>query len=73
LHWLAPAKTFGVQPTGDCETRAGSWAEAGLTRDALYLLRPDSYIALVEPSGSPRAVADYFVRNRIAPSALRAA
>ena len=26
---------------------------AGLARDALYLLRPDTYVALAEPSGSP--------------------
>ena len=32
---------------------------AGLRRDALYLLRPDSYVALADPSGSPRAVERY--------------
>ena len=32
---------------------------AGLGRDALYLLRPDSYVALADPTGSPRAVERY--------------
>jgi 2-polyprenyl-6-methoxyphenol hydroxylase-like FAD-dependent oxidoreductase len=32
---------------------------AGLARDALHLLRPDSYVALVDPSGSPAALDQY--------------
>jgi hypothetical protein len=32
---------------------------AGLARDALYLLRPDTYVALADPSGAPDAVARY--------------
>ena len=33
---------------------------AGLARDALYLLRPDSYVALAEGSGAADALARYF-------------
>jgi 2-polyprenyl-6-methoxyphenol hydroxylase-like FAD-dependent oxidoreductase len=33
---------------------------AGLARDALYLLRPDSYVALADASGAADAVARYF-------------
>jgi 2-polyprenyl-6-methoxyphenol hydroxylase-like FAD-dependent oxidoreductase len=33
--------------------------KAGLTRNALYLLRPDSYVALVDASASPEAVERY--------------
>jgi 2-polyprenyl-6-methoxyphenol hydroxylase-like FAD-dependent oxidoreductase len=33
---------------------------AGLARDALYLLRPDSYVALAEPGGAPEALDRYF-------------
>jgi 2-polyprenyl-6-methoxyphenol hydroxylase-like FAD-dependent oxidoreductase len=32
---------------------------AGLARDAVYLLRPDSYVALAEPSGSPDMLERY--------------
>ena len=35
------------------------YAAAGLKRDALYLLRPDSYVALADASGSPGAVERY--------------
>jgi 2-polyprenyl-6-methoxyphenol hydroxylase-like FAD-dependent oxidoreductase len=41
-------------------------ARAGLARDALYLLRPDSYVALADPCGSPDALARYFADRAIA-------
>lgn len=40
-------------------------ATAGLTRDALYLLRPDTYVALVEPGGEPPALERYFSERGI--------
>jgi 2-polyprenyl-6-methoxyphenol hydroxylase-like FAD-dependent oxidoreductase len=33
---------------------------AGLMRNALYLLRPDTYVALADPSGSTSALESYF-------------
>jgi 2-polyprenyl-6-methoxyphenol hydroxylase-like FAD-dependent oxidoreductase len=45
------------------------YAGAGLARDALYLLRPDTYVALAEPSGSPDALARYFSATNIRPAA----
>jgi hypothetical protein len=40
------------------------WSEeakaAGLARDAAYLLRPDTYVAIADPSGSPEALDRYF-------------
>ena len=42
--------------------------KAGLARNALYLLRPDSYVALAEPSGSPQALERYFADQQITPS-----
>jgi 2-polyprenyl-6-methoxyphenol hydroxylase-like FAD-dependent oxidoreductase len=36
------------------------YEEAGITRDALYLLRPDTYIGLVDPSCSIVALGRYF-------------
>jgi hypothetical protein len=34
--------------------------EAGLAQNALYLLRPDTYIALADKSGAPEAIQRYF-------------
>jgi 2-polyprenyl-6-methoxyphenol hydroxylase-like FAD-dependent oxidoreductase len=45
------------------ETRAA----AGLRQGALYLLRPDTYVALVDPSPSPEALARYFTERGLAP------
>jgi len=38
---------------------------AGLNRDALYLLRPDSYVALAEASSDPSVIERYLVRHRL--------
>ena len=38
---------------------------AGLARDALYLLRPDTYVALADGSGTPNALDRYFAEHRI--------
>jgi 2-polyprenyl-6-methoxyphenol hydroxylase-like FAD-dependent oxidoreductase len=38
---------------------------AGLTRDVLYLLRPDTYVALVEARGEPQALERYFTERAI--------
>ena len=41
---------------------------AGLARDAMYLLRPDTYVAFADASGAPKALERYFahhgIRNR---------
>jgi hypothetical protein len=46
-----------------------AWSEqcaaAGLARDALYLLRPDTYVALADPAGDPRTVERYFADNKL--------
>ncbi len=39
---------------------------AGLARDALYLIRPDGYVALADPAGRPAALEQYFARHGIA-------
>ncbi|MGH8137482.1 MAG: FAD-dependent monooxygenase [Steroidobacteraceae bacterium] len=38
---------------------------AGFARDALYLLRPDTYVALAEPSGTPVTLERYFKQRDI--------
>ena len=44
---------------------AASIRAAGLARDALYLLRPDTYVALADPSGAPEAVDRYCAKRRL--------
>jgi 2-polyprenyl-6-methoxyphenol hydroxylase-like FAD-dependent oxidoreductase len=41
---------------------------AGFARDALYLLRPDTYVALADPGGAPDALDRYFADQRIRPA-----
>jgi hypothetical protein len=43
---------------------------AGLARDALYLIRPDSYVALAEPRGVSTALDRYFADHRIQPGSI---
>ena len=42
---------------------------AGLAQDAAYLLRPDTYVALADPQGSPEALGRYFSERGITPTA----
>jgi hypothetical protein len=45
------------------------WSEAcetaGLARNALYLMRPDTYVALADPAGDPRALENYFTARKL--------
>jgi hypothetical protein len=41
------------------------YEKAGLVRDALYLLRPDSYVALADGSGAAGALDRYFADHGI--------
>jgi 2-polyprenyl-6-methoxyphenol hydroxylase-like FAD-dependent oxidoreductase len=42
--------------------------EAGLAKNSVYLLRPDTYVGLADPTGSIEALAQYFEDRGIAPS-----
>jgi len=44
---------------------------AGLARDAIYLLRPDTYIALAHTSGAPYALDRYCADHGITLTASR--
>jgi 2-polyprenyl-6-methoxyphenol hydroxylase-like FAD-dependent oxidoreductase len=46
----APLRAFDWRP---------EYEKAGLARDALYLVRPDTYVALAEASGDAQALQDY--------------
>jgi 2-polyprenyl-6-methoxyphenol hydroxylase-like FAD-dependent oxidoreductase len=54
-----PLHVFGWRP---------EYEEAGLARDALYLLRPDSYVALADGAGSTAALERYFADHGIRPA-----
>ena len=53
-----PLHAFAWQPQHEA---------AGLARDALYLLRPDTYVALAERSGSAEMLERYFADRGITP------
>ncbi len=38
---------------------SGNMAEAGLGRNAAYLVRPDGYVALADPAGSAVTITSY--------------
>jgi hypothetical protein len=40
---------------------------AGLARDATYLVRPDTYVALADPTGSVEVVDRYFKQRNLRP------
>jgi 2-polyprenyl-6-methoxyphenol hydroxylase-like FAD-dependent oxidoreductase len=44
---------------------------AGLQRDALYLIRPDSYVALADSKADPKRLRGYFERRGISVSSSR--
>ncbi|HVH77289.1 MAG TPA: FAD-dependent monooxygenase [Stellaceae bacterium] len=43
------------------------YARAGLAENALYLVRPDTYVALADPSGASGALQNYFAARGIRP------
>ena len=40
---------------------------AGFARDAVYLIRPDTYVALADATGTAGAVESYFTQHNIRP------
>ena len=42
---------------------------AGISKDSLYLVRPDTYVALADASGAGERIAGYFERRGLAWSA----
>jgi 2-polyprenyl-6-methoxyphenol hydroxylase-like FAD-dependent oxidoreductase len=44
-------------------------SDAGLVREAMYLVRPDSYLALVDPQADPEVLSRYFADRGMTPSA----
>jgi hypothetical protein len=43
----------------------GEYQKAGLARNALYLMRPDGYVALASPVATSEALARYLTARRI--------
>jgi hypothetical protein len=46
-------------------TRRPNHETAGLARDALYLVRPHTYVALADASGVPEALDRYCAERRL--------
>jgi len=46
-------------------------ARAGLERSALYLVRPDGYVALADSDGDARVLREYLAERELAPRATR--
>jgi hypothetical protein len=57
-----PAHAFAWTP---------AMGRAGLVRGALYLVRPDGYLGMVEPRGDPDQLGRYFMRRSISASVRR--
>jgi hypothetical protein len=45
---------------------------AGLQHGALYLLRPDGYVALADPTADPERLREYFAERELTPLATHA-
>jgi hypothetical protein len=43
-------------------------ARTGLQRDAVYLIRPDGYIGLIDPRGEPNSIITYFDKRKFVPA-----
>ncbi len=57
----APAACFSWHP----ET-----GRTGLQRNAVYLVRPDGYVALANPEGSAKAVTTYLDARKLTPDKI---
>jgi hypothetical protein len=61
IHALCAARTLPLH--------AFPWRQefdrAGLKRDAAYLVRPDGYVALVDPNGSAAAITSYLDTRKL--------
>ena len=68
--WCCEAGAREMVRRSPCRSAGIFWTAkheaAGLARDALYLLRPDAYVALADPSGTPEAVDRYFTGRGLA-------
>jgi 2-polyprenyl-6-methoxyphenol hydroxylase-like FAD-dependent oxidoreductase len=62
------AKTNGVPLSAFAWNNA--YGAAGLKRDAIYLMRPDSYVAFAAEGQDPAMVEQYFTERRITPTCM---
>ena len=67
----APMKVQAACDERKLPLHAFAWgpemSRAGLRRDALYLVRPDGYVALADPAGTATALISYLDARRISP------
>jgi hypothetical protein len=61
----AGANAKAVAQFLNAHIRAPQYGEAGFAQNALYLIRPDSYVALADQSGSADILQRYFAQRGI--------
>lgn len=57
----------GAQDTAAVFAWQQAYDEMGLAENALYLLRPDTYVALADEAGSAESLERYFAAHGIRP------
>ena len=75
VYGLATAELAAWCASHDTPLHVFDWRSeheaAGLARDAIYLLRPDTYVALADPSGEPDVLDRYCTDHGITLTASR--
>ena len=71
VYGSAPAELLAACGSQNLPLHVFDWCEAhaaaGFSRNAMYLIRPDTYVALAAGTSSPQALESYFKDRRLRP------